>query len=356
MQKLNSLSPVDIRAMRDDMPKLRERDFADKLGISEGQLISAYCSVEVNKQCVSTQSVRIKSHPDKVIKAAETLGSVMALTRNISCVNEKVGVYENYHSGSHAAMVLTEAIDLRLFPSQWKHAFMVSKETDAGMRRSLQVFDAAGDAVHKIFMTDKSNSDAWKSVSVALSTEDQGQSIDVVKRAPVEGPKYNDAKLDILRKEWGRMTDTHQFMRLTSKLRMNRLGAYRTVGAPFVRKLERSTVDEMLKHVHQAGIEIMLFTGNKGCIQIHTGPLKTLKPMGPWQNVMDFGFNLHLRLDHIAEVWAVEKPTQRGPAVSVEAFDEHGGLILQVFGVSKEGRDSRPGWQKIIDALEDYIE
>ncbi|MDG2283936.1 MAG: hypothetical protein P8N43_00145, partial [Alphaproteobacteria bacterium] len=31
MQKLNSLSPIDIRAMSDDMPKLRERDFADKL-------------------------------------------------------------------------------------------------------------------------------------------------------------------------------------------------------------------------------------------------------------------------------------------------------------------------------------
>jgi len=96
---------------------------------------------------------------------------------------------------------------------------------------------------------------------------------------------------------------------------------------------------------------VMIFVGNRGCIQIHTGPIHTLKPMGPWQNVMDPGFNLHLRLDKVVEIWAVEKPTQRGPAVSVEAFDAEGGLIFQVFGVGKEGRDTRPAWGRIVETL-----
>jgi putative hemin transport protein len=148
------------------------------------------------------------------------------------------------------------------------------------------------------------------------------------------------------------MTDTHQFMRLTSKLKMNRLGAYRIAGAPFVRPLVPAAIDQMLHAVQTAGIEIMLFVGNKGCIQIHTGPLATLKSMGPWQNVLDPRFNLHLRLDHVAEVWAVDKPTQRGPVMSVEAFDADGMLIFQVFGVGKEGRDSRPEWRDLVANLE----
>jgi hypothetical protein len=37
----------------------------------------------------------------------------------------------------------------------------------------------------------------------------------------------------------------------------------------------------------------MCFVGNRGCIQIHTGPVKNIKIMGPWLNVMDPGFNLH---------------------------------------------------------------
>jgi putative hemin transport protein len=139
---------------------------------------------------------------------------------------------------------------------------------------------------------------------------------------------------------------------MVSKLKMNRLGAYRIAGAPFVRRLTAGAVDAALHAVRDDGVEIMLFVGNRGCIQIHSGPLGTLTPMGPWQNVMDPEFNLHLRRDHIAEVWAVEKPTQRGPAVSVEAFDGDGRLILQCFAIPKEGRDSRPAWARVVAGLE----
>ena len=96
----------------------------------------------------------------------------------------------------------------------------------------------------------------------------------------------------------------------------------------------------------------MLFVCFRGCFQFDCGPLQTLKPMGPWQNVMDPRFNLHLRMDEVAEVWAVDKPTQRGMATSVEAFDAHGALIFQVFGVPKEGRDSRPAVRAIVADLD----
>ena len=121
---------------------------------------------------------------------------------------------------------------------------------------------------------------------------------------------------------------------------------------PFVRQLDTGAVDAALQKLRATGTDAMIFTGNRGCIQIHTGPIATLKPMGPWQNVMDPRFNLHLRLDHLAEVWAVEKPTQRGMATSLEAFNAEGMLIFQIFGVAKEGTDSRPAWQEIVNGLE----
>jgi hypothetical protein len=43
---------------------------------------------------------------------------------------------------------------------------------------------------------------------------------------------------------------------------------------------------------------VMIFVGNMGCIQIHGGPVEKIVPMGPWINVMDPRFNLHLRADH----------------------------------------------------------
>ncbi len=335
-------TPETIRAARQEHEKLRERDLATQLGIAEAQLAAAQAGM---------RATRIDAHPDVVMGLTQELGEVMALTRNASCVHEKIGVYDNYQPGNHAAMVLNGAIDLRIFPSHWNHAFLVEKETDEMVRRSVQVFDAAGDAVHKVFVRQEDAFQRWDQARNALALRDQCETIDVQPRARPEAPKAAADKVDILRKEWTRMTDTHQFMRLTAKLKMNRLGAYRLAGAPFVRPLETRAIDDALIAVAGSGVEVMVFTGNKGCIQIHSGPIETLKAMGPWQNVIDPAFNLHLRRDHIAEVWAVDKPTRRGPAVSIEAFDAEGGLILQMFGVGKEGNDHRPAWQEVVATL-----
>ncbi|MEI4197079.1 hemin-degrading factor [Roseovarius sp. E0-M6] len=336
------LTAQDIQSARNENPKMRDRDLADKLGIPEARLVAAHCG---------HGATRIDAHPDRVIAAAQKLGEVMALTRTDSCVHEKIGRYDNYHPGGHAAMVLTDEIDLRIFPAHWQHAFMVERDGDHGPRRSLQVFDAAGDAVHKIFLRDASNHDEWHGLTQELRLDDQSTDLETAPRKPKEAPKADPGKADLLRTEWARMTDTHQFLRLTSKLKMNRLGAYRIAGEPFVRALDPAALDMALNTLAADGTEVMIFVGNRGCIQIHSGPVQTLKSMGPWQNVLDPGFNLHLRLDHVAEVWAVDKPTQRGPAVSLEAFDAEGGLILQMFGVPKEGRDSRPAWRKLVAQL-----
>lgn len=343
MRTRQTPDPDTIRAYLADHPKMRARDAADALGIAEAQLVAARIGDGVT---------RIDPHPDRLIPAIGALGTVMALTRVDACVHEKVGQYGNYHPGPHAAMTLTEDIDLRIFPSHWVHGYAVDTLSDDGTRyRSIQVFDAAGDAVHKVHLRDGSRHDAWAGIVAALRHDDQAPGQQVADRAPVEAAKSRHDKAEVLRREWAALTDTHQFLRLCSKLRMNRLGAYRIAGAPFARQLAPAAVNAILEQVQAQGLEVMVFVGNRGCIQIHSGPIQTLRPMGPWQNVMDPGFNLHLRLDKVAEVWAVDKPTQRGPAVSVEAFDAEGGLIFQVFGLGKEGRDCRPAWGRLVDAL-----
>ncbi|MGL6210020.1 MAG: hemin-degrading factor [Paracoccaceae bacterium] len=323
-------NPHLIRAARIESPKLRERDLATQLGISEAALQAAHVGLGVS---------RIAADPDRLVPRLAALGEVMALTRNVSAVHEKVGRYDNYHGGAHAAMVLTDDIDLRIFPQHWVHGFAVTRDTDDGPRHSLQIFDAAGDAVHKVFLREGSDGAAWHSMVNDLATGDAAQTLRTEPRPAPEGARADPAKLDILRAEWARMTDTHQFMRLTSKLKYNRLGAYRHVGAPFAQPLHTSAVDTVLANVAAAGIAIMIFVGNRGCIQIHSGPINTLRPMGPWQNVMDPRFNLHLRTDHIFEVWLVNKPTKRGDAISIEAFDAEGRHILQIFGQRGEKTD-----------------
>ncbi|QPH54171.1 hemin-degrading factor [Pontivivens ytuae] len=335
-------TPEELRTALAEHPNLRPRDLAQKLGVSEADLVAAQ---------VGHGATPIVAAPKRLIPAVEALGEVMALTRNDHVVHEKIGRYANFHDGDHAAMVLTEEIDLRIFPRHWVHAFAVERETQGAVRRSVQVFDAAGDAVHKVYLRDGSPLAAWTALRNTLMTGLVGEHLALDPRVPVEAAKGDRAKADTLRAEWDRMTDTHQFLRLTAKLKMNRLGAYRMVGEPHARALAPSSAVQLLSDVAVAGLPVMLFVGNRGCIQIHSGPIGGLTPMGPWQNVLDDGFNLHLRADRVAEVWAVRKPTKRGEAVSLEAFDGEGGLIFQLFGLRKEGVDHVPDFARLVDAL-----
>lgn len=334
---------ADIRASRLEHPKLRDRDLADQLGISEAQLTAAHVGQGVT---------RISPDLDRVMSALNRLGEVMALTRNPSCVIEKVGFYDGYSGSAHVGMIANGEIDLRMFPRHWVHGFAVEKTLENGeTRRSVQIFDAAGDAVHKVFLRNTSVAEEWETLVEGLRAVDQSDSLTVQPRTPVEPALGDPAKADRLRSEWDRMTDTHQFLQMVRKLKMNRIGAYRMAGAPYVRPLAASAVTELLQQAADTALPIMAFVGNMGCIEIHTGPIETLKPMGPWLNVLDPRFNLHLRSDHIAEVWQVTKSTRRGDAISVEAFDKDGMLIVQLFGVLAEP-EAAAKWNDLVATLQ----
>ncbi len=338
---MNDLSPARLRELRREST-LRPHDLAASLGIPEAALVAAELGHGVT---------RIDPVPRRLIPLVEALGEVMALTRNRSCVIEKIGIYREFHDGAHAAMTLDDEIDLRIFPRHWVHGFAVEAPGKDGIRRSVQVFDAAGDAVHKIHLREGSDLDAWAALTAALALPEQSAPESYPPRAAPEGARIVPDHADTLRSEWARMTDTHQFNTLTRRLKMNRLGAYRLVGAPHANPLAVAAVPALFERVQDSGEQVMIFVGNMGCIEIHSGRFENLKPMGPWLNVLDPRFDLHLRADHVAEVWAVDKPTKRGPAISVEAFDAEGELIFQCFGMRPEKGGDPETWAALVASL-----
>lgn len=334
---MNDLTPARLRDLTREAT-LRPRDLAVQLGIPEAALAEAH---------LTRGAVRLDPAPGRLIPAVGDLGEVMALTRNASCVIEKIGTYTDFHDGEHAAMTLNAEIDLRMFPRHWVHAYAV----DLGGRRSVQVFDAAGDAIHKVHLREASNAVGWDALVRALALPDQAPLAGFGPRALVEGARPQPDRAEVLRREWAAMTDTHQFNTLVRRLKTNRLGAYRVVGAPHSRALSVAASDALFHRIRDLGQQVMLFVGNAGCIEIHSGPILDVTPMGPWLNVLDARFNLHLRADHVAEVWAVDKPTKRGPALSVEAFDAEGALIYQCFGMRPEKGGDAEGWAALVAGL-----
>jgi putative hemin transport protein len=322
-----AIQPADLRALRIENPTARARDFAHAQGITEADLVAAH---------VGHGTTAIDATLDRLMPLIEGLGDVMALTRNDSAVHERRGVYAPYHGGAHAQMILGPEIDMRMFPKHWVFGFAVDETVPDGRKCSLQIFDAAGDAVHKIHLKPESDFAAFDALVATLRLPDQVQTLTLAPRAAVEAPKGDAARADALRADWDAMTDTHQFFAMTNRHKMNRLGAYHVIGAPHVQRLDLSAVTQTLTTCATEAIPVMIFVGNAGCIQIHGGLIEKVVPMGPWINVMDPRFNLHLREDHIAEAYCVSKPTKRGTVYSVEAFDKDGALILQIFGYRKD--------------------
>lgn len=334
-------SPGDIRQAREANPKMRERDLAAKLAISEAEFVAAWCG---------RGTTPISVDFERIFPRLADLGEVMALTRNENAVHEKIGVYDKYHPGRHAAMMLGEKIDTRMFPQKWVYGFAVECSEGDDIRRSLQFFDKHGDAIHKIHLRAESNVDAWRTLVEEITLGDNSQTI-AVDNDPGDAKPADDVPVEELRDRWSRMTDTHQFALIIRKLNITRHQAVASVGQDFAWRIDNDSVLSMLNAAAAQALPIMCFVGNPGCIQIHSGPVSNIKVMGPWLNVMDPDFHLHLRTDRVSECWAVRKPTDKGHVTSLEAYDGDGNLIIQFFGKRIEGQDERDGWRAIMESL-----
>lgn len=334
--------PAAIRKARADNPKMRERDLAAQLGVSEAEFVAAWCGEGVT---------RIEPRVNDVLAGLEAVGEVMALTRNESAVHEKIGIYDKVVPGEQNAMVLGEHIDLRIFPKVWKHGFLVEKRDGDEVRHSMQFFDAAGDAVHKIHLRPNSNLYAFQNLAASLNSPDQSQSVAITPSIVAVPAPSDGADVEQLRDRWSKMTDVHQFFGMLKDLKIARQDAVRLVGEDYAWSLDRDALTAMLHHAASDQVPIMCFVGNRGCIQIHHGPVTNIKPMGPWINILDETFHMHLRTDHIRELWAVRKPTKDGHVTSLEAYDADGGLIIQFFGYRQEGSGERPEWRFLAENL-----
>lgn len=346
--KANLVAQADPRELRElhlalveTNGRLRMRDAANSLGVSEAELLAAY---------VGDWATPLGKDFEALLLRVGELGRVMALTRNAYCVHERKGEYRNLSFGNGIGLAVGDDIDLRFFMVQWKYGFAVRERKGGGVSRSLQFFDRHGVAVHKIHLLPDSRVDAFELlVRDFESTEhrmeleaDSGGSEDR-RRLP---PGF-DARA--FRAEWDDLRDTHDFFPMLKRHSIHRLDAFEVAGTERAVRLPPLAYREAMESAREGGLPIMVFAGNAGCIQIHTGPIHALKEMGPWFNVLDPDFNLHVLETGIEQAWLVRKPTRDGTVTSIELFDHQGKPILMLFGARKPGKPENATWRGIAE-------
>lgn len=340
MRTINQTLKEKWNQLKTENPRLRIRNIAEELGVSEAELLMTDLGETVTFLTPDFSGI---------LTDLEVLGKVMALTRNEECVHERKGIYKNGDfSSPHAQLFVGEDIDLRIFLNSWKYAFAVVD----GDKKSLQFFGKDGLALHKVYLTKDSNHAAFDALVEKYKTEDQDPNI-LFETMPAKAQEKPDSEIDVeaFQKAWSELKDTHDFFSMTRKFGVSRTQALRLASPEFVTKLKTSAVEIVLHKASEEKLPIMVFVGNRGSIQIHTGEVNKIFWQGSWINVMDPDFNLHLDTSKIAEVWLVKKPTEDGLVHAIEVFNEDGDFIVQFFGKRKPGMPELEEWRNLANAL-----
>jgi putative hemin transport protein len=328
-------------ALKAENPHLRIRNAAAELGVSEAELLATGIGEGITV---------LRPEFQDILTEAEQLGKVMALTRNEECVHERKGTYLNGDfSSPHAQLFVGEDIDLRIFLNHWKFAFAVVE----GDKKSLQFFGKDGLALHKIYLKKDSHEAAFDTIVEKFKAEDQNQIFEFETVAPKAAEKA-DSAIDVegFQNAWTSLKDTHDFFMMTRKFGVSRTQALRLAPEGFAKKIDNSKVVNVLEDASEKQLPIMIFVGNRGIIQIHTGNVKKTLWHQQWFNVMDPDFNLHLDVTKIAEAWIVKKPTEDGEVTAIEVFNKEGDFIVQFFGKRKPGIPELQEWKDLVADLE----
>ncbi|MCB9182962.1 MAG: hemin-degrading factor [Flavobacteriales bacterium] len=347
---MTTIASPDLKQRWDDLlasaPNVRIRNAAAALGVSEGELLATR---------IGDGATRLRADFRGILAKVPSLGRVMALTRNDDAVHERKGHYLNPSLGQGPVGLFVGAdIDLRIFWHAWAHAFAVLEPGKDGARYSLQFFGADGEAVHKIYLIAESDAGAYHDLVEHFRAEDQTPALAAIPAHPAR-PEQPDSVIDAdsLRAGWLSLKDTHDFHLLLRQFGVSRTQALRL--APeggYAVPIAPAAVRAVITAASAEQCPIMVFVGNTGMLQIHTGTVTKLMDVPEWFNVIDPDFNLHLREAAIVSAWVVRKPSADGLITAIECYDARGGQIVQLFGKRKPGIPELEQWRSLVAGVE----
>ncbi len=246
--------------LKEQNPGKYARDIAGLMNISEAELAFAR---------VTHDAWRMRGDIREILAALESVGETKCICRNEYAVHEQVGSFTNQHLNGHAGLILNpRALDLRLFLNQWASVFHIKENTARGERQSIQFFDHQGDALLKVYATDNTDMAAWNELLARFTVEENTPLELTTVDAPVA---QTDVDASVVEQEWRAMTDVHQFFTLLKRHNLTRQQAFNLVADDLACKVPGSALAQILESAQQDGNEIMVFVGNRGCVQIFTG-------------------------------------------------------------------------------------
>ncbi len=369
----------------------RHRDIAEQLLLQEAALIACLAAVtppvshDQDHALPIPPAARLWAWPLaprwlELLSACAAFGPVMALTRNAACVHEIIthhGAMQTSASQPLQVSVRSEHMRLNCDIAHWASAFVVRESagrptSDAAsghgaagpVQSSVQFFDAYGCAVHKIFLRpgDAAHELASNAALVQLvqrfalpaqAQPWQPNATPAATPAPSRRPVSPQDGV-ALRNAWLAQRDAGEFEAMLTQLQLSRLQALELATQSeehMAAELEPRALRTMLHEAAAQQIPLLIRVANSGVAQSYYGTLQNIVQRGPWLNVLDPGFNLHVREDLIARAFMVQRPSKYGLCHAFELFDAQDELIASFANGDEPKRCSDAAWAHMVSAL-----
>lgn len=140
------------------------------------------------------------------------------------------------------------------------------------------------------------------------------------------------------------MQGMHDFHHVLEAFAAGRVQAPRLAERALVFAVPASSFAAVLERVSETETPVTVLVGNRGAVQIHSGPVRSLQRTEPWLEVLDENFSLHLREHRIASAWVMRQPSTEGVVTSLELATKRASPSSFCSGHESRGRSTRnPG-------------
>lgn len=319
---------------------LRPRQAAEKLGVSEGCLLAAL-----------PESQYLGQPDNEFLMQLEQLGNVKSIVHNDLAISEKTGVYRNLDlSPMMGTAINLGGLDLRLFLRRWKHLFAVRQN----QLTSFQIFDAHGDAIQKIYLTDDSQLDKFNQICQPL-VQECAPEFERPSEKPAAGLKaLNTDEISAYRNEWQGLQNVHHFRVVLAQFGIDRLQGLQYAPEGDAKRLDLAAIEAIIRRCAEQKITLLSFVNNSGIVQIQTGKVHNVSRIPGFLNILDDDetqFSLHLKDQHIAGFWFVRRPGSNGIVHSFEAYNSRRELVLQFFGRQADAEEEPNDWRALVQSV-----
>jgi len=291
-----------------------QRRIAERRGMSEAELVAEQAGINV---------VRLRTDWELTLHRLGAVGPVIGLTGNHHATIESVAVYRNIATRGPAAQVSDGDTDLCLFLSEWRTGFALTEGGSREPRRSLQFFDAGGSAVHKVFLREDSDVDAFDELVDRQASENQ-RAPPVFEVAPGQPP--SDQSANAASDSGSDLGDRDGSLPVVDSIDVAPADLF--AGPMWSRRVATASIRQVLSAAIASEAPLLIMVGNHGAIQNHAGPVGGLRQVDGRLAIVNGKFNLHLDESGVASAWVVRKSTPDRVVTSLELYDRAGEMVV----------------------------